>query len=348
MRETPWHDRISNPCQLGGIETSVLDNGAGRGTRIAWMNTGTGLRYKVIIDRAMDIGEAFFNQHNLAFISHLGTAAPQPSLRHGVEWLSTFGGGLMTTCGLHHVGPPEEDRGLHGLISNQPAEIESIRQPDPARGDMEMHITGVIRETTMFGPSFSLRRTIASTLGKAEIRVYDEVTNVANTPTAHMLLYHCNFGWPLVDEGTKLVWNGSWKAGGGDSDKIFYEGNDFRRCLAPIDAHKGGGEAVAYIDPEADASHNCSCGLSNEKIGLAVVVRFNKKQLPCLANWQHWGKNEYVTGLEPGTNWPTGQEKARAEGRLIHLEPGETRSYALSFEVLSERNTILEFVNQHL
>src|SRR5690349_24946096 len=99
--------RISNLAQLGGIETSVLDNGPGRGTRIAWINTGTGLRYKVVIDRAMDIADAFYNQHSLAWISHVGLTAPQPFSSHGMDWIKTFGGGLLTTCGLSHVGGPE-------------------------------------------------------------------------------------------------------------------------------------------------------------------------------------------------------------------------------------------------
>ncbi|MDQ4141641.1 MAG: aldose 1-epimerase family protein, partial [Bacteroidota bacterium] len=50
MTPQPWQDKISHPAQLGGIETAVLDNGLGRGTRIAWINTGTGLRYKVVLD----------------------------------------------------------------------------------------------------------------------------------------------------------------------------------------------------------------------------------------------------------------------------------------------------------
>jgi hypothetical protein len=48
LAKQKWKDKISNPAQLGGIETSVLDNGTARGTRIAWINTGSGLRYKVI------------------------------------------------------------------------------------------------------------------------------------------------------------------------------------------------------------------------------------------------------------------------------------------------------------
>ena len=57
-----WSDKVSNVAQVGGIETSVLDNGLGRGVRIAWINTGSGLRCKVVIDRAMDIADTFYNQ----------------------------------------------------------------------------------------------------------------------------------------------------------------------------------------------------------------------------------------------------------------------------------------------
>ena len=109
MNKGNWNDKISNPAQLGGIETSVIDNGAGRGTRIAWINTGTGLRYKIVIDRAMDIGDAFYNQHSLAWLSHLGISYPEPFPNNGINWLRTFGGGLLTTCGLDHVGGPEVD-----------------------------------------------------------------------------------------------------------------------------------------------------------------------------------------------------------------------------------------------
>ena len=53
----------------------------------------------------------------------------------------------------------------------------------------------------------------------------------------------------------------------------------------------------------------CTIGLHNSKLGLAVVMHYKKRQLPALANWQHWGPGEYVTGLEPGTNPPIGQAR---------------------------------------
>ena len=129
-----WKDKISNFHQLGGIETSILDNGAGKGIRIAWMDTGSGLRFKVVFDRAMDIAEAFYDKYSLAWISHLGITPPNTSITSGTNWLNGFGGGLLTTCGLTHIGGPEKDeygeRGLHDRISHVPAIVESISQPD--------------------------------------------------------------------------------------------------------------------------------------------------------------------------------------------------------------------------
>lgn len=347
-----WRDKISNPTQLGGIETSVLDNGAGRGTRIAWVNTGSGLRYKIVIDRAMDIADASYNQHNLSWISHTGVTPPEAFSQRGADWLRTFGGGLVTTCGLSHFGPPEEDehgaRGLHGFISNQPSEIESIIQPEPLQGRMDMSITGKIKETQLFGPSFELKRTVSGTLGKAVIRIHDEVLNIANTPQPHMILYHCNFGWPLVDEGADILWQGTWKSAGRENDdKIFRDGNNFRKCPAPVETHKGGGEAVVFIDPVAGPTGQSVCGLHNSELGIAIALRFNKDQLPCLTNWQHWGKGEYVTGLEPGTNPPIGQARARKQDQLAFLQPGEKKVYDLEFEVLHNENSIREFLKKH-
>jgi galactose mutarotase-like enzyme len=247
------------------------------------------------------------------------------------------------------VGGPEQDeygeRGIHGRISNIPAEIESIIQPNPMGGNLDFSITGRMRETTVFGPSLELKRIISGTLGQPTIRIHDEVVNRANTPAPHMLLYHFNFGWPLVDEGTKLIWEGDWQAReGGINGGIFREGYDFKTCPAPITEHLGTGEAVAFIDATPDDSGWCQAGLHNARLGLAVALRFQKSQLPWLTNWQHWGKGEYVTGIEPGTHPPIGQAKAREAQSLLFLKPGETRTYDVEFDVLQNQTQINQFV----
>ena len=346
----PWKDKIGNIQQIGGIETSVLDNDPARGSRIAWVNTGSGLRYKVAIDRCLDIVDTFFNQHSLTWISHGGLTAPRPDANSGLEWLYSFAGGLVTTCGLTHIGGPESDetevRGLHGRISNIPAAVESIVQPDPASGNMDMSITAVIKESSVFGPHLELRRTITSTLGEPVIKICDEVINRGNTPCPHMLLYHCNFGWPLVDEGADIIYRGNCRSRGMDFDnKLFNNDHDYKKCQKLLESHRGSGESCGFIDVEPDTDGMCQAGLVNHALPLALVMRYSKNQLPHLTNWQHWGPGEYVCALEPGTNPPIGQNKARQSGELIMLEPGETRNYHLEIEVLSDPAPIREIIS---
>ena len=347
----PWADKVVNNAQIAGIETSVLDNGPGRGTRIAWINTGSGLRYKVVIDRCMDIADAFFNQHSLAWLSHRGVCPPREAANKGLDWLYQFGGGLVTTCGLRHVGGPEEfggeSHGLHGRISNTPAEIESIIQPDPINGRMEMSITGVMQESRVFGPNLELRRTISGIVGEPFIKISDVVTNLANTASPHMMIYHCNYGWPLVDEGTDIVWHGKSASAGRDMDNAIWNSkNNYRKCRGPIDSHSGFGETCGFIDVAADKAGFCTVGLYNKKLSLAVEMRYKKKLLPWLTNWQHWGKGEYVTGIEPGTNPPIGQTNAKKAGTLIMLKPGQSRHYELELKVLTDKKKIDAFLKK--
>lgn len=333
---TKWLSKISNHHQLGGIETSILDNGVGKGTRIAWVNTGSGLRFKVILDRGMDIAEAFYNEHSLAWISHLGVTPPDSSATTGINWLNGFGGGLLTTCGLTHVGGPEKDvygeRGLHDRISHIPATIESIVQPDLQLEKPEMSLTGRMMQSVVLGHHLELKRTVSVKLGVPSIKIHDEVTNLGNQPTPHMLLYHINLGWPLIDQGTQLIWEGKWLARD-ENDPVFRKDENFKVCRAPINEHRGTGESVAFIDSESDKNGNCHYEVFNPKLPLKIRVRFKKEQLPWLTNWQHWGTNEYVAALEPGTHPPIGQTKARKQGNLIFIKPGEMREYELELEV---------------
>jgi hypothetical protein len=347
--EFDWQDKVTNVAQIGGIETSVLDNDLGKGTRIAWVNTGAGLRYKVVIDRGLDIVDAFCDRYSLAWLSHAGVTAPRPDANRGLEWLYSFAGGLLTTCGLTHIGGPESDefgeRGLHGRISNLPARVESIIQPDLLAGKLQMSITAVVKESRVFGPNLELRRTISSTLGEPTVRIHDVVTNLGNTPAPHMILYHCNYGWPLVDEGTEIVCKGNWASRGLDMDNaVFNSRRDFQKCSKPLESHRGGGEGCAFIDVTADKKGMCTVGLHNRRLALALVLKYNKKQLPWLSNWQHWGPGEYVSALEPGTNPPIGQAKARAQKTLIHIAPGKSRTYDLEMTVLTDKRQISHFL----
>ncbi|MFC3880317.1 aldose 1-epimerase family protein [Algoriphagus namhaensis] len=331
-----WKSKISNSHQLGGIETSIVDNGGGKGTRIAWINTGSGLRFKVVLDRGMDIVDAFFNENSLAWISHAGITSHQPFSDQGINWLKTFAGGLLTTCGLSSMGPPNGDHGLHGRYANLPAELISVKQPDIFSGDLTFELVGKIMETSTFGPSLELIRKISGRLGSPEIHVSDSVRNLGNTAAPLMLLYHINCGWPLIDEGTRIVWKGELRPTGHEAKTSdFNRKHQFKVCPPPLDEHAGFGEDVAFIDPQTDLDELLTCGYANDEAKIALKIQFSKKQLPWLIHWQHMAKGEYVTALEPATHPPIGQANAQEDGSLILLQPGEKREFELKMEVLT-------------
>src|SRR5688572_32492214 len=195
-----------NPAQVGGIESYVFADGASGeafGTRALLVNTGGGLRYRLLPDRGLDIDQAFFHQHSLAFLSHKGVTRPSRAYDRGLDWLKSFPGGLLTSCGPFNIGSPTTDQGqelgLHGTHSNTAATIESVVQPDPRRDRNQMSVTAVIRYGQFYGPCVELRRTVTSTLGQNAIDVTDEFSNVGNTDVPHAWLLHINFGYPLID-----------------------------------------------------------------------------------------------------------------------------------------------------
>lgn len=320
---------VMNPAQLGGIETSVLDNGPGKGVRIAWINTGAGLRYKVVIDRGLDIADAEFLGQSLTWHSYTGVTAPSHSYNHDLEWLRGFYGGLLVSCGpLNTGGPFVEDGaafGLHGTHSHSRATVESIINPDLARQRLEMSITGIIRTARVFGPNVELRRTISSTLGEPAIRVHDEFLNRDNRPVAHAWLLHINFGYPLLEPGASTYCYRGKLTYRSDSEDWFGKRQDFRAAPAPQENHRGRGEVFTYIAPPADAKGLVTAGVVNRKRGFGVRVEYPAKDFARLGNWQHWGPcGSYTGALEPMTAGVEGRPSDRQRGWYAELQPGES------------------------
>jgi hypothetical protein len=346
--------KFIHPSQAGGIDAYTIDEGPARGVRALCVNTGGGLRYRVLVDRGLDIDQAFFNQHSLAFLSHKGVTPPTRGLDGGLDWLKGFPGGLLTSCGPFNVGPPGEDAGdvlgLHGPHSNTGATIESVVQPDPHAGQGRMSITGTIRYGALYGPCMRLRRTISSSLGSNVIEIEDEFTNEGNEAVPHAWLLHINFGYPLVDAGAELCYDSSRVEPTDAEESIarFREGVDFKRILAPQERHRGSTSAVAYLFPRAtDRAGNTTVAIVNRKLRLGVAIRYNIRQFPRCGNWQHFGPREYVTALEPMNGTVDGRWKDRQRGILDQLEPGTRKVYRYSIEALSDRPSLEALIRLH-
>lgn len=333
-RELARH--VGRDSQLGGVRLGELLDASAHGVRVADVDTGSGLTYTVLLDRAMDIGVARFKGASLTWDSATGPAHPAYFEPQGYGWLRTFHGGLVVTCGLTTAGAPSVDEGealgLHGRISHTPA--GNVWADGAWRGDeYEMWVRGKMRQAVVFGENLLVDRRIWSRLGESKIMIRDVVTNEAYQRTPHMLLYHVNFGFPLIAEGTELL------APSRDvrpRDEVAAPGLDaHNRYEAPIDGYR---EQVFYHDLAADADGYVTMALVNRAFaggrGLGVYLRYRQAELPLFTQWKMVGAGTYVTGLEPANCLVEGRDRDRERGLLQYLEPGESREYLLEIGVL--------------
>jgi hypothetical protein len=318
------------------------------GTRVAMFNTGAGLRFTVALDRGGDIVEAFHNHHSLAYLTPNGYKPPSPAYNAGMEWLTGWPGGLLTSCGPHYFGPPRTEDGytfgLHGRHSNNPAAVEMLLNPDPHAGRHEMLLSMVIRDSRMFGPVIEVRRQIQCRLGVNHIVLHDHVTNRGNTRIAHNWLYHVNLGWPLLDAGAQLIYRGTMKQVGVEKQPGDAALNRVKRIPANTPRHAGTGEDLYFIDPEPDGEGLCHVGLINTKLGLAFELEYEHAMLPRLSNWQHFGPGgSYVTGVEPFSGSLLGKANDDHPRAEQWLEPGESKRYQVTMKVHAEKGALRAF-----
>ena len=156
----------------------------------------------------MDIFECFYKGIPLHFSSATGMTSPAYYEEPGLQWLRSFYGGLLTTCGITYCGAPSSDQGkelgLHGRISNAAAEGVSV---DERWKDNEYVISlgGRMREAFVMGENLVLRRNITTQLGSKGLRITDVIENLGFSPQPLMMLYHMNFGFPLLSENSRII-----------------------------------------------------------------------------------------------------------------------------------------------
>lgn len=322
---------VGNMNQVAGITLGELADGRARGVRTAEVRTGSGFSFTVLLDRAMDIGRADFRGKSLCWRSINTDAHPSYYEEPGLGWLRTFGGGLLTTCGLMTYGGPSTDAGealgLHGRISATPAERISISE-EWVGNDYVIGLSGEMTEGRLFGACLRLRRTIITALGYKFVTIRDEVTNVGPRASPLMLLYHCNLGFPaLAPESRVLTPSLTVQPNTPDAEQ---GKRDFDKADGPT---RGYAEKV-YEHALASRRGRTAVALVNDALGFGVYERFRTDQLPVFNQWKMMGESEYVMGMEPGTNGVKGRATERKLRRLTLLRPGQTREFEIEIGVL--------------
>jgi hypothetical protein len=256
--------------------------------------------------------------------------------RGGLGWLEGFNE-WMARCGLEWAGHPGQDRfinnlgeqaemnlTLHGKVENIPAsEVEVIveREPRP-----RIRVRGRVDERAFYGPKLELWTEVWTEPGSTTFRIEDALTNRGAYDQEFQLLYHVNYGPPLLGAGSHF------------SAAV--------ERVTPFNAHaaedvaayadyqgpmRGFVEQVYDLHPYANGDGRSVVMLRNAAGDRAVSMGFAVAELPFVTLWKNLTALEegYVTGIEPGTGFPATRRLEREAGRVPKLKPGETRRFAI-------------------
>jgi len=192
--------RVGNIDQICGATRLRFADGPARDMEVVVVQSGAGLSFHILPDRGMGIGRATLCGLPLSWMSPPGEVAPWFYNPSGEGWLQSFGGGLLTSCGLTNVGAGCRvdgiDVGLHGRLSHLPARDLAINR-EWLEGSYRIVVSGTALDYSVMGPALRLTRTYCITMGENTIRIHDEITNFGTKPEPLFLLYHFNFGYPL-------------------------------------------------------------------------------------------------------------------------------------------------------
>jgi len=332
--------RVGDMTQIAGARSFEFNDGPARGVRAIEVYTGSGFRFTIVPDRGMDISHADHNGRSLCW--HSGSSEANPGLYQpeGLEWLYNFYGGLVVTCGLTYYGAPCVDQGealgLHGRVSNIPArEVGVFTGWDG--NEYFISVRGKVMETRLFGAHLCMERVITTWAGLDSLCIHDEVTNVGHTPCPHMMLYHCNFGYPVVSDTSVLCAPSLVVT---PRDETAEDGKtEYAAFHTPV---KGYAEKVYYHNLAAKRGATLA-GILNKDTGFGAYLRFNLNQLSRMIEWKQMGEGEYVVGLEPCTNRVEGRDIDRSLKTLRFLKPGETVTYDVEIGALPDAESLTAF-----
>ncbi|MCD6546415.1 MAG: aldose 1-epimerase family protein [Thermotogae bacterium] len=336
-------ERVGDISQLCSATLYSIEDGKGRGLRVVEVRNSN-LNFSVLVDRGLDIFTIDYKGVPISYVSKTHITSPAYYESQEYEWLRTFYGGALLTCGLTHVGVPEGKRGLHGRISNSHCEDLSIKKYWKS-DKYVVEISGVVREAVVFGEHLKMFRKISTELGANWINIETEIENCSFEKTPLMILYHMNFGFPLLSANTEFL--APFSESKPRDEEAERDGMKFTRFENPIPNYK---ERVFFHKLKAIGGSKTFAALFNKNFNnksLGVVMEWDLDQMPYLTEWKMMGQSDYVIGIEPGNCYPVGREGAEKRGELQYIEPLEKKKFDIKlsvFDDVSKYNELIKLI----
>ncbi len=311
---------LCNPQQAYTLRRVTITEGKAKGASLIEVCTAGGLQVDILADSGLDIGQVRYKGTNITFLSKNGYDSTARFSACENEFLKTFPGGLMYTCGLLSAGGGNRDNGewhpLHGRYHGLPADQIAAYVEDNT-----IIIRGTIRETALFGEALQVQRIIRIPVFGSQITVSDAITNLNPNAQEYMLLYHCNFGYPLLSEKAHIEFPEKRKTTPRTEFAKTALGAE-HTFTAPID----GEEERCYFHEEMEKK----VAIVNPEIGTKVTLTWSDT-LPVLVEWRSMASGDYACGIEPTNTYIMGRHDERENGTLPVLAPFETLHTELTF-----------------
>lgn len=307
-------DLVGDRRQLGSVRQIELQDGAEKGLRVLSFSTGGGLDFWVLADRNMDIGLLSWRGMPVAWHHPEGFAAPWLHDRYGDDGTSIERalGGFLVTCGLENVRQPRNGAPLHGSFPMRPARISSFGE-DWNGARKVLFAEGETTAAHINRPSFRMKRRVQADIGGSGFEIIDEVENIGIGPTEMKILYHINFGYPVVSQGTQALLNGNpihVVEGGSTSDM---------ECEPLVRCHPAGaGEFQVRLVQSAGEGRD----------GFSAAIEGPAGSLPYVQLWRDPRPRRNILSLEPSN---CDRTESGASGKGAWLQPGEKWNAKLKF-----------------
>lgn len=327
--------RYGHMSQVARLKRLVLMDGKAAGTEAVDIDTGGGLCLTVLPGRGMDIAWASYRGIPLSYIAKPGLVSASYHDPRGMQWLKSFFGGLLTTCGLGNAGPPCEAElpilgatpfGLHGDISNTAADNVCLTERWDESGRYRMQVSGRVQEGRLHAEHLEMRRTLSTCLGSRSLKVTDEFCNLGDTAQPLMFFYHINLGYPILSETSRFLSKSLRITPANPAARAGLPGHDV--FTGPV---QGAAEQQFYHEMAVDGEGLATVALVNEPLGLGVFLRYAPSQLPCFAQWKVLRTGEYVLAFEPGNCHPIGRAAQEKSPGFEWLAPAQTK--AVNYEI---------------
>jgi hypothetical protein len=246
----------------------------------------------------------------------------------------------MVRCGLESNGGPDfGDEGqlaysLHGRIANRPSHRVEVAV-DGAAGTIT--VRGVVEECRFHFQKLRLIAAVTTAFDTTSFSIHDVVENFGGAPAEMQMLYHINFGEPLLASGSQIV--AAVRELAPHDDAATANVATWDTFGPPV---AGAPEQCFFFDLAADGDGGTQVLLKNPSGTAGTTVRFNSRELPYFTVWKNMVASEdgYVTGLEPATNFPNPRSFETAQGRVIELAPGATWSANLAVDWLTNASEV--------